>query len=70
MLTACKDCRHLLSDETTSRAGLQQYNLCAASLRTPEFDAYNGQFIAPRPLFKLCREVNTGACPLFERREP
>jgi hypothetical protein len=72
--TACRDCRHLIVDET--KKALESTDLyCGASPTEPEFDCYTGEFksepeggnLANR--FQLCELINFGECRLFEPKE-
>jgi ATP-dependent Clp protease ATP-binding subunit ClpC len=71
--TACRDCRHLILDE--SKKSIEWSVLfCAASPTKPVFDCYTGEIREPAPdsplatRFKLCAEVNLGNCRLFDPR--
>ena len=69
--TACRECRHLIVDE--SKKSIEWSVLfCAASPTKPVFDCYTGELREPAPdsplatRFKLCAEINLGNCRLFD----
>jgi hypothetical protein len=71
---ACRDCRHLIVDET--RKTLQWIDLyCGASPQEPVFDCYTGEFKSepeggdPAKRFQFCKMINFGECKLFEPKE-
>ena len=72
--TACRDCRHLIVDET--KKALDWTALyCGASPAEPVFDCYTGELRSepegrnPAKRFKLCKMINFGKCRLFEPKE-
>ena len=71
--TACRDCRHLIVEESKR---IEWMNLfCAASPTKPMFDCYTGELTEPgldSPLakrFEFCSMINFGECRLFEPKE-
>jgi hypothetical protein len=72
--TACRDCRHLIVDETKKTLELTDL-YCGASPKKPVFDCYTGEFKSepegsdPAKRFQLCNMINFGECRLFEPKE-
>ena len=72
--TACRDCRHLIVDETKQVFEWTAL-YCGASPAEPEFDCYSGEFKSepeggdPAKRFQLCKMINRGECRLFVPKE-
>jgi ATP-dependent Clp protease ATP-binding subunit ClpC len=71
--TACRDCKHLVVDETMEP--IARMNLfCGASPWEPEFDCFTGELqsdpsTSPAERYQLCATINFGDCRLFEQRK-
>jgi ATP-dependent Clp protease ATP-binding subunit ClpA len=72
--TACRDCRHLIVDETKKALELSDL-YCGATPTEPVFDCYTGEFKSepeggdPVKRFQRCETINFGECKLFKPKE-
>jgi len=75
--TACNRCKHRIVNKTPGidvtgkelipDPTIWYNNTCAVSYEEPDFDCLTGEMDPPENMY--CRDVNKGACSLFEESE-
>lgn len=80
-MTICAECKHVLRIIRNQACPTSWYNYqCAAAPRPPAIDPVTGEHgwatrndlgrdTVSDQKFNYCRDVNTGQCSLFEKRE-
>ena len=67
-LTACKDCEHIITAFDEDMYGrIEAVHYCRATPGQESFKYYDG--IQMRRQYAYCRDVNTGHCAQFQRRD-
>lgn len=66
-MTHCEDCTHMDEEGWKKRSPWQAMCTKFPVLNQPEF-VFRGVLDSQRP-YRLCRDINGGACPLFEERK-